>query len=120
MLRARAGVNYALTSAMDNGNCGLPQDDLIATAINPKETIEQALKSEISDNNVIVENVNAKLCIFLKGLAVQEQQIAQSLVDISRGKRSWQAVDKDSIKEIEYISQKIGIKLSDSQQQAIK
>jgi exodeoxyribonuclease V alpha subunit len=29
MIRARAGISYALTEAMDEGHCGLPTDELV-------------------------------------------------------------------------------------------
>src|ERR1700748_3654479 len=32
MIRVRAGISYALTEAMDDGHCGLPQDQLMPTA----------------------------------------------------------------------------------------
>src|SRR6187455_987010 len=33
MMRIRAGISYALTEAMDEGNCGLPMDDLVPLAV---------------------------------------------------------------------------------------
>jgi len=122
ILRARAGINYALTTAMDGGNCGLPKEQLIEVALKlleiPQEIINKALENEIAENNVIVENINDKECVFLKGLVIQEQQIADSLVRISRGKLPWQVIDSD--KAIKNIMEEIGISLSKSQQQAIK
>jgi hypothetical protein len=32
MIRARAGISYALTEAMDEGHCGLPTDELVPLA----------------------------------------------------------------------------------------
>ena len=32
MIRARAGIGYALTEAMDDGHCGLPRDELVPMA----------------------------------------------------------------------------------------
>ena len=32
MVRARAGIAYALAEAMDEGHCGLPRDELLALA----------------------------------------------------------------------------------------
>jgi exodeoxyribonuclease V alpha subunit len=29
MIRARAGIGFALTEAMDDGHCGLPLDELV-------------------------------------------------------------------------------------------
>ena len=32
MIRARAGIGFTLTEAMDDGHCGLPLDDLVPVA----------------------------------------------------------------------------------------
>jgi len=36
MLRARAGLSYALLQAVENGDCALPQDELLKLASNPR------------------------------------------------------------------------------------
>jgi hypothetical protein len=33
MIRARAGISFALTEALDEGHCGLPRDDLLPLAV---------------------------------------------------------------------------------------
>ena len=33
MIRARAGISYALTEALDEGHCGLPRDELLPLAV---------------------------------------------------------------------------------------
>jgi hypothetical protein len=33
MIRARAGISFALTEALDDGHCGLPRDDLLPLAV---------------------------------------------------------------------------------------
>ena len=47
MIRARAGIGFTLTEAMDDGHCGLPLDDLVPMAEQlleiPASIVEQAL-----------------------------------------------------------------------------
>src|SRR5271154_6027871 len=48
MVRARAGISYALTEAMDDGHCGLPRDELMALAVKlleiPEALVTDALR----------------------------------------------------------------------------
>ena len=57
MLRARAGISYALMEAVANGDCGLPQDDLLALAAKLLEIggaiLAEALRLEIASGGVV-------------------------------------------------------------------
>ena len=72
MIRARAGIGYALTKAMDEGHCGLPLAELVPMAVAllevPAEIIETALDLELRDGEVIADTVDSERCIFLAGL----------------------------------------------------
>ncbi len=122
MIRARAGVSYALATIMDNGNCGLSTNKLINLCRElldiSEELIITALQLEIDEGNVIKEVIEDEECIFLKSLAHAERQIAESIVHISRGKLSWPQIDSDKV--INFIVDGSDLKLSSSQQQAIK
>src|SRR3954447_11438231 len=52
MIRARAGISYALAEAMDEGHCGLPVDQLrnLAAALleTPAEVVDAALELELA------------------------------------------------------------------------
>jgi exodeoxyribonuclease V alpha subunit len=122
IIRIKAGINYALMTAMDNGNCGLPTEQLITLTVKllevPKELAQDALMAEIAENNVIVDNIDNEECIFLKGLTISEKQIADRLVKMSRSKLSWPVIDED--KAIVEVMQVTGVTLSTSQKEAIK
>src|SRR5438046_364430 len=51
MLRARAGISYALLQAIENGDCGLPEEDLLTLAERlleiGRDTLAEALRLEI-------------------------------------------------------------------------
>jgi len=72
MIRARAGIGFTLTEAMDDGHCGLPLDELVRTAEQlleiPTQIVEQALDLEIEAGDVVVDTVGDRRCIFLAGL----------------------------------------------------
>ena len=53
MIRARAGISYALLNAVDDGHCGLPRDELLKLAEElleiPTEILEDAINLELGD-----------------------------------------------------------------------
>jgi exodeoxyribonuclease V alpha subunit len=57
MIRVRAGISYALTEAMDEGDCGLPAEELVPLAVEllevAPELVETALDLELADRTVI-------------------------------------------------------------------
>ena len=72
MIRARAGISYALAEAMDEGHCGLPTDELRALAAElleiPAEVVDAALALELADGAVVADTVEGRACVFLAGL----------------------------------------------------
>src|SRR5437867_2561946 len=82
--RLRAGISFALTEAMDGGNCGLPKDELIPLAGKllevPPELIRTALDLELSEGTVIADHVGETPCIFLAGLYQAERGISDQLM----------------------------------------
>ena len=40
MIRARAGISFALTEALDEGHCGLPRDELLPLAVKLLEILD--------------------------------------------------------------------------------
>jgi len=71
MIRVRAGISYGLAEAMDEGHCGLPEDELVkltAALIEvPPGLIITALKLELQDGTVVADTVADRRCIFLSG-----------------------------------------------------
>jgi exodeoxyribonuclease V alpha subunit len=72
MIHVRAGISYALTEAMDDGQCWPPNDQLIPLAVDllkvPNELIQTALDLELAEGTVISDSVGDESCIFLAGL----------------------------------------------------
>src|SRR6516165_9961707 len=72
MIRARAGISYALTEALDDGHCGLPTEELTPLTVEllevSGELVQTALDLELADKTVIADTVGETACIFLAGL----------------------------------------------------
>jgi exodeoxyribonuclease V alpha subunit len=69
MIRARAGIGFTLTEAMDDGHCGLPLDELVPMAEQlleiPASIVEEALSLELEAGDVISDELDGRSCIFL-------------------------------------------------------
>lgn len=122
MIRACAGIGYALTEAMDEGHCGLPRDELLIMAAAllevPAEIIETALELELHDGDVVADSVDDSPCIFLAGLHRAERAIAGRLRTLATGSLPWPAIDAE--KAIPWVETKAAITLAESQREAVR
>lgn len=122
LIRAQAGISYALTTVMDEGHCGFPKDQLIQCCQEllevPPPLIEQALSLELSQGEVIQETIDGQECIFLKGLALAEKAIANKLLSLRTGPLPWPPIN--AYTAIKWLEETTKIKLAPSQQQAIE
>ena len=122
MIRARAGISYALTEALNDGHCGLPRDELLPLAIKlleiPNGIIVDALSFELDAGGVIADEVDGRPCVFLAGLYRAEQSIAARLKTLVGGVLPWAAIDAE--KAIPWVEQKTGLTLADSQKEAVR
>ena len=71
MIRARAGISYALAEAMDEGHCGLPVDELreLAAALLEiaTEIVDAAIALERIEGAVVADTVGGRPCCFWPG-----------------------------------------------------
>ena len=122
MIRARAGIGYALSEAMDEGHCGLPLTQLVPLAVElldvPAAIIETALGLELQDGEVIADSVDAEPCVFLAGLHRAERAIAARIGTLRGGALPWPAID--AAKAIPWVETKAGINLAASQREAVQ
>ncbi|HET7411458.1 MAG TPA: ATP-dependent RecD-like DNA helicase, partial [Pararhizobium sp.] len=122
MIRARAGISYALAEALNDGHCGLPRDELLALAVRlleiPEGVVLDALSFELEAGAVIADDIESRPCIFLVGLYRAEQSIAVRLKTLMRGRLPWPPIDAD--KAIPWVEQRTGLALAESQRQAIR
>lgn len=122
MIRARAGVSYALIEAMDDGHCGLPHEQLLTMAANllgvPAAIIEGALERELQDGEVVTDTVDERTCIFFAGLHRAERAIAGRLRTLMSGSPPWPAIDAD--KAVPWVESRAGVTLAESQREVVR
>ena len=122
LIRAQAGIAYALTTAMDDGHCGLPKDQLIDLCQQlleiPSELILQGLSFELEKEEVIQTTIEGMNCIFLSGLYYAEKNIAEKLLRLQSFPLPWPSIDAPSA--IHWVEEKTSLTLSMSQKQAIE
>ncbi len=123
MIRARAGIGYALAEALDDGHCGLPEKDLLAAAarlleVSP-ELINEALALELGDQQVVRETVaEAGSIIFLAGLHAAEREIAAFVRALARGAPAWPRIAAE--RAIPWVETKLQMSLAPGQQDAVR
>jgi exodeoxyribonuclease V alpha subunit len=122
MIRARAGIGFTLTEAMDDGHCGLPLDELVPVAEQlleiPASIVEHALDLELEAGEVVADDVEGRRCIFLAGLHRAERAIADRLRALREGVLPWPHVDP--AKAIVGVEGKASITLAESQRAALR
>ena len=122
LLRARAGIAYALTKAMDDGHCGLPHH-LLLTSVQelldiPYELVVQALNLELDCENVVQETIDQTNCVFLSGLFHAEKAIAKKLMTLTQSPLPWSSIDAGV--SIKWVEEQTAVSLSQTQKQAIE
>lgn len=120
--RVRAGVAHALTTAMDDGHCGLPREDLITSGAALLEVAEPligvAVSSELASGSVIAGVTDGREVIFLAGLYRAELGIGERLRRLQNGLLPWSAID--AARAIAWVEQRTGLPLSPSQADALR
>jgi exodeoxyribonuclease V alpha subunit len=122
MVRARAGIAYALAEAMDEGHCGLPRDELLVLAEQlleiPRPLIEEAIALELADGTVTADRLEEREAVFLTGLYRSEQSIAMRLLDLATGNPPWGSIDAEAA--IPWVEGRTGLTLAESQRAAVR
>lgn len=121
MLRARAGISYALLQAIENGDCGLPETELLTLAQKLLEIeqglLAEALALELSAGSVVADTVNDQACVFLPHLRHAEDAIAIAIRRLRAGRPPWPAIDAQ--KAIDWVEARLGVRLAPGQRDAV-
>jgi exodeoxyribonuclease V alpha subunit len=121
MVRVRAGVSHVLAEALDEGHCGLPQEELVSRAAEllarPPEQVTEALALELADRRLVADEANGKACVFLPALHAAERAIAARLAALGFGVPPWSRRDPDEA--VPWVEARTGITLSASQRDAV-
>ena len=122
MVRARAGLSYALLQAVENGDCALPESDLLKLAEKlleiGQDILIDALALEAQDGNVIQDTIEGAPCVFLPHLRHAENVVATIIRNLAIGKPPWDAIDPE--KALPWVEDRLGVTLADGQKDAIR
>jgi exodeoxyribonuclease V alpha subunit len=122
LIRVRAGVSFALAEAMDDGHCGLPEEELVALTQKllevPAELITTGLALEVQDGTVVADDLDGRRCVFLAGLYHAEREIAERLRGLTVGKPPWPLIDAD--KAVPWVEKRTQLALAKSQIEAAR
>lgn len=122
MIRVRAGVGYALSKAMDEGHCGLPEAELIPSAARllevPASLVEEALRLEIEEGAVVRDTAGGVPCVFLAGLHHAERDTARRLRLLAQGRPPWPPIDAD--RALAWAAGVLGMTLAPQQEEAVR
>jgi exodeoxyribonuclease V alpha subunit len=121
MLRARAGITYALLQAVEAGDCGLPEADLLALAEKLLEVdrglLREALALEINEGEVLADSIDGQPCVWLPHLRHSEDAIASAVRRLGAGEPPWPSIDAD--KAINWVEARLGVTLAPGQRDAV-
>ena len=122
LIRARAGISFALSRALDDGHCALPLGDLISATEDLLEIgqgrLHQALGCELEEGILIKGVIDDVPCIFLKTLYQAEKEIAAQIHRINAAPLPYKVLDLEGA--ISWVEQENNIALSTSQKQALE
>ncbi|MBE3099779.1 MAG: AAA family ATPase, partial [Planctomycetes bacterium] len=122
LVRARAGIGYALMRGLDEGHCGLPEARLTEAATRllevPAPLIGEALALELREGTVVGDTLEGSRCIFLAGLYAAEQSVAARLRLLGRGQPPWPAID--AAKALPWVERRLDLTLAALQAEALR
>ena len=114
MIRAQAGVRHVLQTISEEGHCASPWDELSNIASELLEIlqaiIESAIDEEISEGNLVKDEIDGKSCLFLTPLYRAEIGASSSLSRLMKGKPAWGLLDVK--KGIPWVERKTSLNLS--------
>jgi len=122
MIRAQAGVRHVLQEISGAGHCAAPWDTLVEESVKLLEItssiIEDAIREEIREENLVQEEIAGLDCLFLTPLQRAEVGAASGVTRILAGSPPWGNIDTE--KAIPWVAEQTGLALSASQQDAVR
>jgi exodeoxyribonuclease V alpha subunit len=122
MLRARAGISYALMEAVADGHCALPEENLLTLAQELLEigrgTLAEALALEAAEGGVVIDNIGDATCVFLPHLRKAEDVVASIIQRLQVGTPPWPLIDP--VKALPWVEAQLGVALAPGQREAVR
>jgi exodeoxyribonuclease V alpha subunit len=121
-IRARAGISYALAQALDEGQCGLPREQLVLLTQKlldvPVDVVTAALEAELAEGTVVLDSTQGRACVFLAWLHAAERQLAERLLTLARGAAPWGPID--AAKAVPWAERRLALTLAPTQREAVR
>jgi exodeoxyribonuclease V alpha subunit len=122
ILRARAGISYALMEAVADGHCALPEENLLTLAEELLEigrgTLAEALALEAAEGGVVIDHIGDTTCVFLPHLRKAEDVVASIIRRQQVGTPPWPLIDQ--IKALPWVEAQLGVTLAPGQRDAVR
>ena len=122
MLRARAGISYALMEAVADGHCALPEENLLTLAEELLEigrgTLAEALALEAAEGGVVIDHIGDTTCVFLPHLRKAEDVVASIIRRLQVGTPPWPLIDP--VKALPWVEAQLGVTLAPGQREAVR
>jgi exodeoxyribonuclease V alpha subunit len=122
MMRAQAGVRHSLQELSGEGHCAAVAGELAEIAGKlleiPADLAAQAIELELSEGNIVAEELDGRKLIYLSALHRAEIGVATHLLRLKHGDCPWQEVD--AARAIPWVEAQAGIQLSLSQKNAVE
>jgi len=122
LIRAQAGVRHVLQEISSAGHCAEARKRLAETAARlleiPEPVLESAIDHEVREGNLIEDDIDGESCLYLAHLFRAETGVADNLTRLLKGRAPWAGIDTE--KAIPWVENKTGLKLSESQQEAVR
>jgi len=121
LIRAQAGVRHCLQEVAGNGHCAAYREALAEQAVAlltiPAPVIEEAIRAEVREGNLIEEPIDARPALFLTALQRAEQGIAAGVRRLQLRLPVWGHIDPE--RAIPWVEGRTGLALSPSQRSAV-
>ncbi|WP_295445327.1 ATP-dependent RecD-like DNA helicase [uncultured Thiodictyon sp.] len=121
LMRAQAGVRHCLQEVAGNGHCAAFREVLAEQAVKlleiPPPVIEQAIRAEVREENLVEESIDARPALFLTPLQRAEQGIALGMRRLQLRLPPWGHIDPE--RAIPWVEGRTGLNLSPSQRTAV-
>ena len=120
-LRLGAGLSYVLAKAMEQGHCGLPKDKLLEDCQKlldiDENLITDTIKKALAYKDIVQDVIDQTNCVFLRGMAMAEENIATRLLTLKEGHIPWKPWLGEQI--LQKMEETSTLSLSDSQRNAV-
>lgn len=121
LIRARAGISYALIEAVGEGHCALPTDDLLTLAAEllqiDQARLREALALEVAEGSVLLDSIGGRECVFLPFLRHGEEAISERVETLARAAPPWGRIDAATA--LAWAAERLGVTLADGQRDAV-